>query len=135
MMRRSTPSRSTLRRRGVFAVLPMAIGVVLIAGPAVAAPTTGPSVKAERHRHGHRVCTQATSGRAGCFAEVVTDDAGRAITAATPQGYGPADLQSAYGLAGTSAAGLTVAIVDAYDDPNAASDLSTYRGTYGLPAC
>jgi hypothetical protein len=28
-----------------------------------------------------------------------------------------------------------VAIVDAYDDPNAASDLATYRSTYGLPAC
>jgi len=29
----------------------------------------------------------------------------------------------------------TVAIVDAYDDPNAAADLSTYRQEYGLPSC
>ncbi|HTE45545.1 MAG TPA: S53 family peptidase [Gemmatimonadaceae bacterium] len=29
--------------------------------------------------------------------------------------------------------GATIAIVDAYDDPNAASDLATYRSTYGLP--
>jgi subtilase family serine protease len=28
-----------------------------------------------------------------------------------------------------------VAIVDAYDDPNAASDLNTFRQAYGLPAC
>jgi subtilase family serine protease len=28
-----------------------------------------------------------------------------------------------------------VAIVDAYDDPNAESDLATYRSQYGLPAC
>jgi subtilase family serine protease len=28
-----------------------------------------------------------------------------------------------------------VAIVDAYNDPNAASDLATYRSHYGLPAC
>jgi subtilase family serine protease len=28
-----------------------------------------------------------------------------------------------------------VAIVDAYDDPNAESDLATYRAQYGLPAC
>jgi subtilase family serine protease len=134
-MRRSPLSRSCLRRRGVVAVLPVAIGVVLIAGPAMAAPAAGPSGKSAGHRHGHRVCTQASAGGAGCFAEVVTDDAGRAITTVTPQGFGPADLQSAYALAGTSAAGRTVAIVDAYDDPNAASDLSTYRSTYGLPAC
>ena len=31
--------------------------------------------------------------------------------------------------------GQTVAIVDAFDDPNAESDLSTYRAQYGLPAC
>ena len=31
--------------------------------------------------------------------------------------------------------GQTVAIVDAYDDPNAESDLATYRSQYGLPAC
>jgi subtilase family serine protease len=28
-----------------------------------------------------------------------------------------------------------VAIVDAYNDPNLASDLATYRSTWGLPAC
>jgi subtilase family serine protease len=28
-----------------------------------------------------------------------------------------------------------VAIVDAYNDPNAESDLAVYRSTYGLPAC
>jgi subtilase family serine protease len=31
--------------------------------------------------------------------------------------------------------GQTVAIVDAYDDPNAVSDLNAYRSRYGLPAC
>ncbi len=30
---------------------------------------------------------------------------------------------------------MTVAIVDAYNDPNAESDLATYRSTYGLSAC
>ncbi|MEU3030436.1 S53 family peptidase [Streptomyces incarnatus] len=56
----------------------------------------------------------------------------------TPTGYGPSDLQSAYGLASAAASkgsGETVAIVDAYDDPNAAADLATYRSYYGLPAC
>jgi hypothetical protein len=51
-------------------------------------------------------------------------------------GYGPSDLQSAYGLPSASAgSGQTIAIVDAYDDPNAESDLASYRSAYGLPAC
>jgi hypothetical protein len=52
--------------------------------------------------------------------------------------YGPADLQSAYALTGASAAqgkGVTVAIVDAFNDPHAASDLAVYRSQYKLPAC
>jgi len=56
----------------------------------------------------------------------------------TPAGYGPADLQSAYNLTSASAnagSGETVAIVDAYNDPNAASDLAVYRSTFGLPPC
>ncbi|MFG2793842.1 peptidase S8 [Streptomyces sp. NPDC048419] len=58
--------------------------------------------------------------------------------AADPTGYGPSDLQSAYGLtsaAASSGSGRTVAIVDAYDDPNAEADLATYRSHYGLSAC
>ncbi|MFF0017826.1 peptidase S8 [Streptomyces sp. NPDC005374] len=58
--------------------------------------------------------------------------------AATPTGYGPTDLRSAYGLTAASAnngAGQTIAIVDAYDDPNAEADLATYRSYYGLSAC
>ncbi|HEX3647510.1 MAG TPA: putative Ig domain-containing protein, partial [Pseudonocardiaceae bacterium] len=35
----------------------------------------------------------------------------------------------------TAGSGQTVAIVDAFDDPNAASDLATYRSSWGLPAC
>ena len=30
---------------------------------------------------------------------------------------------------------MTVAIVDAYDDPNAEADMNTYRSTFGIPAC
>jgi subtilase family serine protease len=56
--------------------------------------------------------------------------------AAPAGGYGPSDLQSAYALpSGSAGAGQTVAIVDAFDDPSAESDLANYRSTYGLPAC
>jgi subtilase family serine protease len=62
----------------------------------------------------------------------------KAADAATPSGYGPSDLQSAYGLTSAAASrgsGQTVAIVDAYDDPNAEADLAKYRSYYGLPSC
>jgi subtilase family serine protease len=52
-------------------------------------------------------------------------------------GYGPSQLQSAYNLTSASAAngsGRTVAVVDAYDYANAASDLAAYRSAAGLPA-
>jgi hypothetical protein len=53
---------------------------------------------------------------------------------AAPAGYGPAQIQSAYKLPAASGA-PTVAIVDAYDDPNAEADLGVYRSQYGLSAC
>ncbi|WP_345458504.1 putative Ig domain-containing protein [Actinoallomurus oryzae] len=51
-----------------------------------------------------------------------------------PSGLGAADLKSAYALP-SGGSGQTVAIIDAYDDPSAESDLATYRSQYGLPAC
>lgn len=53
----------------------------------------------------------------------------------TSAGYTPSALRSAYHLGGTSGSGRTVAIVDAYDDPKAESDLAVYRKSYGLPPC
>ncbi|MGZ6642175.1 MAG: S53 family peptidase [Solirubrobacteraceae bacterium] len=82
-----------------------------------------------------KVCAAAPAGYASCQSRVVTDASGRPAATAGPSGYGPADLASAYKLAGTSGAGRTVAIVDAFDDPNAESDLAAYRSKFGLPAC
>ncbi|MFE9444825.1 peptidase S8 [Streptomyces sp. NPDC006602] len=62
----------------------------------------------------------------------------KAADASTPSGYGPSDLQSAYGLtsaAASNGSGRTIAIVDAYDDPNAEADLAKYRSYYGLSTC
>jgi len=87
------------------------------------------------------VCPRGNpAGTARCFAHQVTDARGNPINgrvnpAATPSGYGPAQLQSAYGLTGISGSGATVAIVDAFAYPNAEADLAVYRSTYGLPAC
>ncbi|MBV8602316.1 MAG: peptidase S8 [Candidatus Eremiobacteraeota bacterium] len=54
--------------------------------------------------------------------------------AASIPGWHPADLQSAYALPSTRP-GQLVAIVDAYDNPNAEADLGVYRAAFGLPSC
>jgi subtilase family serine protease len=51
-----------------------------------------------------------------------------------PSGWGPSSLEAAYNLpSATKGSGQIVAIVDAYDNPDVASDLAEYRSTYGLP--
>jgi hypothetical protein len=86
------------------------------------------------------VCPSASPGNAQCLAILRTDMAARPASAvsalAPPPGYGPADLQSAYALpSGSAGAGLTVAVVDAFDLPTAESDLAVYRSQFGLPPC
>ena len=88
------------------------------------------------------VCPRGNpAGTARCFAHVVTDARGNPVNgkanpAATPSGYGPADLQAAYGITNVVPNGTpTVAIVDAFAYPNAEADLAVYRSQYGLPAC
>jgi phosphodiesterase/alkaline phosphatase D-like protein len=73
-----------------------------------------------------------------CDSEIVLNAFDQPLVTAAPMGYGPADLQSAYNLssaASSSGSTQTIAIVDAYDDPNAEADLGVYRTQYGLPAC
>ncbi|WP_246036502.1 S-layer homology domain-containing protein [Sinomonas susongensis] len=87
------------------------------------------------HRHA-KVCQAPKPGRMACNAVADLDVSGQVAPNALPYGYSPADLQSAYQLPGGSAGtGRTIAIVDAYDQPNAESDLATYRSKYGLPPC
>jgi subtilase family serine protease len=86
-------------------------------------------------------CSQnVTAGHYTCFAMRRSDIGFTPKSAVSPQaapaGYGPSSLQSAYKLpSATAGSGQRVYIVDAYDDPNAAADLNTYRAQFGLPAC
>ncbi len=51
----------------------------------------------------------------------------------TVSGWAPSDIQTRYHLpSSTKGAGQIVAIVDAYDNPNVASDLAAYRSQFGL---
>ena len=54
----------------------------------------------------------------------------------TTSGYTPSQIQQAYQFNQVSdnGSGETIAIVDAYNDPNIQSDLATFDGAYGLPA-
>ncbi len=91
-------------------------------------PRPGPAV---------RVCGAVAAGQARCQAWIRTDVKGL-LREDTPAGYAPSDLQTAYGLTAYSRSdggGETVAVVDAYDDPDAAANLSVYRSEYGLSAC
>lgn len=119
-------------------------------GQATAAPATAKS--SSKQVTWTRACATPAKGRMACKALRVTggttafqkaeakadDVTPRAADASTPSGYGPSDLQDAYGLtsaASSKGSGETIAIVDAYDDPNAAADLAKYRSQYGLSAC
>jgi subtilase family serine protease len=117
---------------------------------------TGPGFQEHHELRGNEedvdvdVCSTAIAqSQAHCDARVRTDAKAttlRPARAGQPQpaasignsgAYDPGYLQSAYNVASVVSAGAgkgqTVAIVDAYDDPNAHSDLDYYRGWFGLP--
>jgi subtilase family serine protease len=45
------------------------------------------------------------------------------------------DLRAAYALTGSGSSAQTIAIVDAYDDPNAEADMNVYRAQFGIAPC
>ena len=84
----------------------------------------------------------ARAGMAACMSLVRTDVPQLTRAQVNPAygptgvGYGPSSLQNAYKLpSATNGAGQTVAVVDAYDDPDAVTDLAAYRSAWGLAAC
>ena len=122
------------------------LALTAVAGLALSGLTLAPAAGAAPTAHGvttARSCARSiTPDVMSCLALKVTGgvdslakSTGSVRPAATPSGYGPADLHSAYVLPTTGGSGATVAIVDAYDDPNAESNLATYRSQFGLPAC
>ncbi len=105
--------------------------VALLAFFVLGAPTTSFAAPRQSTHQFIHVCPAPPTGYARCHAILVTG-----FASSSPSGYNPADLQSAYKLpSSTAGSGQTVAIVDAYDDPNAESDLGVYRSQFGLPPC
>ena len=123
-----------MTRRRVLSAASAAITLfgLLAAGVApVAAASASGDASANGAVHSKRVCAVAPAGYAACHAHVVTDaNLNPIATTTSPSGYYPAQLRAAYGL--TTDVTATVAIVDAYANPNAASDLAVYRTKFGL---
>jgi hypothetical protein len=132
----------------------LSAGVALMAGLAVAAPAAASSPAGVRPahpsmQHGYAVvrpeCPAARHGWLTCYAMRVVPayrtTAGARPLVATARsvprgpagGYTPADLATAYGYDAATPVVQTVAIVDAYDDPNAATDLQHFDAHYGIP--
>jgi subtilase family serine protease len=131
-------TRRVLLRTGSALVGVLAMATLGSTAPAQATPQFAPASTSQVPAA--NVCDQHVAPHhAACLALRRTDklpNTGMALTPnALPSGYGRGDLVSAYNLPSSGGSGQTVAIVDAYDDPNAESDLATYRSTYGLSAC
>lgn len=127
--------------------------LLALLGTAPAWAQSAPSVERSGNSYHVRVCTApGQNDMARCHAEMVTDQAGRALVrrldpsnlsalGAVP--YYARDLWAAYygtttmpgPPAGTTAPATvpTIAVVDAYGYPGAATDLATYRRLNGLP--
>lgn len=142
----ASPSGRTSTRRALGRLGTGLAGAVLLAGGALstaaaAAPssTAAPTVVSTHATQKFACNTAPAAGHARCMgvarADTLSNGAVRLHSSAAPQGLGPDDIRSAYNLGSASSGGKTVAIVDAYDDPNAESDLKEYRAQYGLPEC
>jgi len=71
------------------------------------------------------------AGYSRCFAWTRPD------ASTSPVGLTPVQMKAAYGFStsSTAGAGMTIAIVDAYDLPTAENDLNVFSAKFGLPAC
>jgi subtilase family serine protease len=133
------------RRRPLAIITPIALaaGGMLAVIPALITATPAAASTAQIPSNWHYACGNSfRPDKLNCF---VIKNTSAHPTAATVQpgaipsgtGYGPSQLQAAYDLtsaSGSDGSGTTVAVVDAYNDPTAASDLAEYRSAAGLPA-
>ena len=125
-----------------YCTLVISVGLTL-AGVTAAGPAATASARPTHSVPDYRRACAATNrpGIMSCMVLVRTDIKAQSRSALLrtdrlPAGFGPSQLQSAYKLpSSTAGAGQKVAVVDAFNDPNAVSDVATYRSTYGLPAC
>ncbi len=134
---------------------PAVLAVLLLSSFVACGALTAPVAGAAQGVSARDACAAPIPGRISCDAQVLVfthshrpvrptvrrrrSPRGAAWTGEpAPQPLTPAYLQQAYDVGALSASrgnGDTVAIVGVYDDPTAASDLATFRSTFGMPAC
>ncbi len=111
------------------------IGALVDVAPAGAtsAGTRRPSVLVE--------CPPRSRGHVSCLTRVIDRRTGTGQTAAAststpaPGALAPSSVATAYGFPSGGGSGETIALVDAYNDPTATGELSTFSNEYGLPPC
>lgn len=144
-----THSRRTGRavRRGPFVVGAGVVLALALAAPAAAGltapPAPAPVTVGQHYALIQPLCRAPQPGDASCLAlrrvDVPKGTAGavayRTVTGATGphQGYSPANLAKVYKLVPNAPTDLTVAIIDAYDNPRVVHELNTFDRHYGLP--
>ncbi|HEY5516610.1 MAG TPA: hypothetical protein VIK12_10440 [Pengzhenrongella sp.] len=112
----------------------------------VGAPPAAARAPSWSHRDAH-VCGQAGAGQARCtsvarafyldgveFDARTASDLATAAAAAQATWYNGTRIRIAYGITAQGDPSRVVAIVDAYDDPNAFDNLTRFRSDSGLPA-
>ena len=140
--------------RPTWMLAAIAVAIVALSLASVARANTRRAVVGTHYARVVADCADAAPGHASCYA-LRRVPASASTPGAQPYvvhssyavgpagGYTPADLWSAYGLGtkdsltatGGPGSDQTVAIVDAYDDPNIEADLGTFDSQYDLPAC
>ena len=107
---------------------------------AFAAPTATTATAPQKLSYVN-ACATVQAGYARCLALVATLQGSNIPLSvhphANPTGgnppYGPSDFHNAYALPTTAPGTPTVGIVDAYNNPNLASDLAHYRSAMAYP--
>ena len=124
----------TLRANIVFAIVAVAVAGCN-ASPAVTPPASETAAQSGyvpqwKAQHVARAaCPDARPGEAQCAVLVGIGKARPGVA-----GWAPADIAAAYRLpSAKKGKHQIVAVIDAYDNPNAASDLAVYRSNFGLP--
>ena len=116
-----------------LAIVVLVLTVISLIGVGTVTHTFASGVSAPRY-HIVRACSSPLE-QVHCLALVKIKN-GVSPDVSKPSGYNPIDLQGAYKLPSTTAgSGQTVAIVDAYNDPNAEADLNFYRSYFKMSAC
>ncbi|HEY4915524.1 MAG TPA: S8 family serine peptidase, partial [Solirubrobacteraceae bacterium] len=140
-----------MRQTAALGLVAIAAGFLLLWAQAARAETVSPlpasdyTVKAacKPPSEGHATCMALQLVPTTAAARARTHPLGVTLNHAVPAGsakegaYGltPAELHSAYGIPTTATGTQTIALVDAYNDPNAASDLKAYETEFRLKGC